>query len=189
MLFRSRTIQHKGATYTIRHCNNLHATLGSAGPLKQNCLQCTARDEKALRFDAYANDNARLDAIQQEGECYSLTGPKHPPLSPKTYTRIAKKHAGHACDEQAAHQAKTCQKSPTPPRMQRKKKIPLSRITATPMADNQASSSRRTLSSDEEEQKEEQPPPRRSPRWKGRTQDVEARRQLHYSKHGKGRAL
>ena len=30
-----RTIQHKGATYTIRHCNNLHATLGSAGPLKQ----------------------------------------------------------------------------------------------------------------------------------------------------------
>jgi hypothetical protein len=73
--------------------------------------------------------------------------------------------------------------------MQRKK-IPLSRITATPMADNLASSSRRTLSSDEEEEKkEEQPPPRRSPRWKGRTQDVEARRQLHYSKHGKGRAL
>ena len=153
-------------------------------------LKGTESDEKALRFDAYANDNARLDAIQQEGERYSLATPKRKPISPKTYARIAARHAGHACDAQAEHLAKTCQKSPTPPRMQRKK-IPLSRITATPMADAQASSSRQTLDSDEEEEqkKEETQPPRRSPRWKGRMQDVQARKQLHYSKHGKGRAL
>jgi hypothetical protein len=150
-----RDIKYQGATYNIRHCNNLNGQLGNATSLKQMCLICgslshftsnhqscvlqhTLNDAKAIYFDNETRENKRLDSILQEGSRYSLNKTGKPTDS-KSYARTLK--AQHKCASN--HACVTCRRRPGFPHFKtmseiildeksrfRKKGIPLSRITA-----------------------------------------------------------